>query len=112
MVTCGDDKKIIVYDINEKGYNKLAEINGLHSRCIYSWSWSKTSNWIATGGSDNKVYVSRVEYNDECNVTPILQSPPGKGHETDVNWVAFHHTSNILASCSDDRTIKIWSWNL
>ena len=26
-----------------------------------------------------------------------------------VNGVAFHPTKNILASCSDDRTIKLWN---
>ena len=26
-----------------------------------------------------------------------------------VNGVAFHPTKNVLASCSDDRTIKLWN---
>ena len=31
-----------------------------------------------------------------------------EAHEEDINCVAFHQKKNILASCSDDNTIKIW----
>ncbi len=32
------------------------------------------------------------------------------GHERGVNWVCFHPTHNIIASCSDDRKIKLWKY--
>ena len=31
-----------------------------------------------------------------------------KAHNDDVNCVVWHPTKNILASCSDDNTIKLW----
>ena len=31
-----------------------------------------------------------------------------KAHDDDVNCVVWHPTKNILASCSDDNTIKLW----
>lgn len=110
MVTCGDDKKVIIYEISEAGYVKKTEVDGLHSRCIYSCSWSQNSNFIATAGSDNKVYVSELLKGDEFLLEPRLQSPPSEGHKNDVNCVAFHPSLNLLASCSDDRTIKVWNF--
>ena len=36
-----------------------------------------------------------------------------EGHKLDVNCVAFNPVyTDILASCSDDRTIKLWKINL
>ncbi|KAH8741989.1 coatomer protein complex subunit alpha [Cryptosporidium ryanae] len=34
-----------------------------------------------------------------------------EGHERGVNWVSFHPTLSLLASASDDRTIKLWRYN-
>ena len=33
-----------------------------------------------------------------------------KGHRSQVVKVAFHPTFNLLASASEDATIKIWDW--
>lgn len=32
------------------------------------------------------------------------------GHERGVNWVCFHPSQNLIASCSDDRKIKLWKY--
>lgn len=34
-----------------------------------------------------------------------------EGHERGVNWVAFHPTKPLIASGSDDRTVKLWRFN-
>jgi len=33
-----------------------------------------------------------------------------EGHERGVNWAVFHPTLNLIASGSDDKTIKIWKY--
>jgi len=33
-----------------------------------------------------------------------------EGHERGVNWAVFHPTLNLIASASDDKTIKIWKY--
>jgi WD40 repeat protein len=32
-------------------------------------------------------------------------------HDDDINFVSFHPKKNLLASCSDDNSIKIWDLN-
>jgi coatomer protein complex subunit alpha (xenin) len=39
----------------------------------------------------------------EVDVKHILE-----GHEKGVNWVTFHPSMKIIASCADDKTIKLW----
>lgn len=33
-----------------------------------------------------------------------------EGHEKGCNWACFHPTTNIIASGSDDRKIKLWKY--
>ena len=41
-----------------------------------------------------------------CFVVEVLTS---QNFGSYVNGVAFHPTKNILASCSDDNSIKVWN---
>ena len=41
MVSCGEDKNWMIWDIQETNYENKGIISGLHSRAIYSCSWSK-----------------------------------------------------------------------
>ena len=41
MVSCGEDKNWMIWDIQETNYENKGIISGLHSRAIYSISWSK-----------------------------------------------------------------------
>ena len=34
-----------------------------------------------------------------------------EGHERGVNWAEFHPTQPMIASASDDRTVKLWRYN-
>lgn len=41
MVSCGEDKNWMIWDINDISFENKGMISGLHSRPIYSCSWSK-----------------------------------------------------------------------
>ena len=41
MVSCGEGKNWMIWDIQETNYEKKGIISGLHNRAIYSCSWSK-----------------------------------------------------------------------
>ena len=109
LLSVGDDMKMMIWEVTKKNYVRKWTIDSIHSRWIYSWAWWKNSSRIATGGGDNKVFVYDVS--DISNPLVLQESPTDSGHINDVNWVAFHHKSNVLASCSDDRTIKVWAFN-
>jgi WD40 repeat protein len=53
MVSCGEDKNWMIWDVqNEKNYENKGMISGLHSRAIYSCSWSKGKFLAADGHTD------------------------------------------------------------
>lgn len=33
-----------------------------------------------------------------------------EAHLKGVNWAAFHPTEKVIATCSDDKLIKLWSY--
>lgn len=57
---------------------------------------------LASASYDNKVCIYKEEDDDwECRATL-------EGHESTVWSLAFDPEGQRLASCSDDRTVKIW----
>jgi hypothetical protein len=41
MVSCGEDKNWMIWKIEEQTFENKGMISGLHSRAIYSCTWSK-----------------------------------------------------------------------
>lgn len=116
MVSCSDDKSVKVWNVNTecKKSELIAEITGQLSRSIYTCSWSPVSHsniyLIATGGSDNKIVVYQFNRDNltENSRLKILTSKT-QAHTNDIRCVQFHpFESDILASCSEDGTIKLW----
>lgn len=42
---------------NEPVYKTVCTLSGYHDRCIYSVSWSKVNNRIASASGDNSIRV-------------------------------------------------------
>ncbi len=60
---------------------------------------------IATGSADNSAYV--FDIGTVGSSSPLLQKL--EGHKDRVYAVHFHPSDPILASCSADATLKIWT---
>ena len=67
---------------------------------IRVWDFTKLKEKVQakTSGKAGEVFGQ-----SEVEVKHILE-----GHERGVNWVAFHPTMRIVASCADDKSIKLW----
>lgn len=118
MVTCSDDLTIKVWGTDdlhaETGdgfapWKHLCTISGYHDRTVFSIHWSR-NGVIATGAADDAIRLF-VENDDGLLDGPMykLLSKKEKAHEMDINSVQWRPMEKpLLASASDDGTIKIW----
>lgn len=66
---------------------------GSQDKTVKRWDLSKISNALKSG----------------TDMPPVKAVYTRKAHEKDINALDVNHTSNLLASASQDRTAKIWS---
>ncbi|KAF9361199.1 hypothetical protein BGX34_007286, partial [Mortierella sp. NVP85] len=71
-----------------------------HTGAVLDVDWLDNSTF-ATSSSDGKVYVCKVDSADPLKVF--------EGHKDEVNAIRWDPLGDLLASCSDDKTAKIWS---
>ena len=66
---------------------------------------------IATASGDNSVRIFREEESRQMDAPPSfsLLAANTQAHSQDVNRISFNpKEAGLLASCSDDGTIKLW----
>lgn len=86
MVSVSEDRELLIWMIQDKSYECCGRIVTPHTRSIYSVSWSKAGNYIATGGGDNKIYVYEINWDSlfskegEFEYDIIAESSPENGH--------------------------------
>ena len=78
------------------------EIQGLHSKSIFSLDWTPNKKLMVTCSNDATVKVTRFN-NLKSHETSVL----GK-HEGCIRMVRFDPSATRVASCAEDNLIKIW----
>ena len=87
----------------ETSWKCSATLSGHHTRAVYTVDWSQ-SGLLVTGGGDDTIRVWREEAGEWAGVACLEDC-----HDMDVNCVAWNPKHpNLLVSCSDDETIKMW----
>jgi WD40 repeat protein len=113
LISCSDDMSLCVWEKTDKNFVFLHKLENCHSRAIYSVSWSKVNDLVATCSGDNFIKIWRFDYATK-NLVFIESIENAHGHY-DVNcvcWCPLQNHADILASCGDDFSIKLWSCSL
>ncbi|KAG0352096.1 hypothetical protein BGZ54_002959, partial [Gamsiella multidivaricata] len=97
ILTGSLDHTTIVWDATTGDAKQQHEF---HTGAVLDVDWLDNTTF-ATSSSDGKVYVCKVDSMDPLKVF--------EGHKDEVNAIRWDPLGELLASCSDDRTVKIWS---
>ena len=94
----------------EATWKCVCVLSGYHKRPIYDISWCPLSNAIATACGDDTIRIFKeIQNSDEHAPTYELILTLSEAHSEDVNCVSWNKKKiGLLASCSDDGTVKIW----
>jgi len=118
LASVSDDMKIKIWARNENFEEKdyychISTLEGYHDRPIYSCSWNFDGTLLATVGGDDQICLfTKVDpYSGDLLPSFTLLDRKEDAHTRDINCVLFHPTHNIIATCSDDHTIKLWFIN-
>nr|GMD86827.1 protein CIA1 [Ipomoea batatas] len=119
MVTCSDDLTLKIWSADiarlqsgdvKAPWRHISTLSGYHDRTVFSVHWSR-EGIIASGAADDAIRLF-VENEDKSVDGPTysLLLKKEKAHEMDVNAVQWNTAADkrLLASASDDGTIKIW----
>ena len=68
IVSCSEDRQIIIWDIQGKQIEKVEEA---HDRAIYSVTWEKDK--IVTGGADNKICLFQVNADMKLSLVSSIE---------------------------------------
>jgi len=94
IATAGDDKKIILWNINGKKIKEWSSPTEVYALAVGQ------NGLLASGGADNKIYLWDTETKE---LTHTLS-----GHTDVVLALNFDGTGERLASASADKTARIW----
>ncbi|KAF9593743.1 hypothetical protein IFM89_024881 [Coptis chinensis] len=116
MVTCSDDLTLKIWGTDGPmngdefaPWRHLCTLSGVHDRTIFSIHWSR-EGVIASAAADDAIRLFADESDGSVegpSYKMLLKKE--KAHDMDVNAVQWSSKENrLLASASDDGTIKIW----
>ncbi|KAK4527381.1 hypothetical protein GAYE_SCF39G5303 [Galdieria yellowstonensis] len=91
------DKTCAVYDVTQ---NRLLKRFAFHSGPVLDVDWRDDTSF-ASCSTDKTIYVCRVDEEAPLRVF--------HGHDDEINTVRWDPSGSMLASCSDDRTVKVWT---
>nr|CAH7769478.1 unnamed protein product [Callosobruchus chinensis] len=125
LASCSDDKTVKIWkayppgnpegvptENNDPTWKCICTLSGYHSRTIYDISWCPLTNLIATACGDDAIRIFKEDGTSDCNApTFSMICTLEKAHTQDVNCVTWNPVvPGILASCSHDGEIKIYTY--
>eukprot|EP00049_Salpingoeca_infusionum_P000368 m.39431 g.39431 ORF g.39431 m.39431 type:complete len:340 (+) comp10308_c0_seq2:320-1339(+) len=107
LATCSRDKTVWIWErFEDEGEGDELDTCGMlqpHSQDVKTVRWHPTVDILATASYDDLICIIAPDASGEWDVLNKLQ-----GHTGTVWDVDFSQTGKYLASCSADKTVRIW----
>lgn len=125
LASCSDDKTVKIWKEylpgnpegvatpeNEPVWKCVCTLTGFHSRTIYDISWCHQTDLIATACGDDAIRIFKETIDSDPNQPTFeLIDSMNCAHSQDVNSIKWNPVlPGVLASASDDSSVKIWNF--
>jgi len=104
--SCSRDKNVMIWTVvpDDDGDVECSGVMTAHTQDVKRVVWHPHEDLLASASYDDSIKMYKIDPDSEdWLVVATLE-----GHESTVWGIDFDSTGNRLASCSDDKTIKIW----
>ncbi|EKM61352.1 uncharacterized protein PHACADRAFT_247901 [Phanerochaete carnosa HHB-10118-sp] len=96
VLTASIDGSVCAWDVPKKTLYKQYRH---HERCCLDIEWLSNDIFVSCG-VDSKIHVVRLDTDSPIETL--------SGHSDEVNQIKCNSRRTLLASCSDDGTVRIW----
>jgi len=107
FATCGRDKNVMIWSMSTDGEYEVEceSVLTVHTQDVKRIVWHPLEDILVSVSYDDTIKFHQNDPNDgDWTCTETLT-----GHDSTVWGVDFDATGNRIATCSADRTVKIWS---
>ncbi|KAI8895192.1 WD40-repeat-containing domain protein [Globomyces pollinis-pini] len=113
LVSVSDDLSLKIWSKLPNGnYECTFTFEKLHSRTIYSVSWSKSNGLIATCGGDNQICILQVnEPGTSVKKVASIFNAHGPNDINCINWCELEGYQDHFATGGDDHHVRIWKYS-
>ncbi|XP_076050827.1 cytosolic iron-sulfur assembly component 1 [Oratosquilla oratoria] len=97
----------------EPAWKCVCTLSGYHERPIYDVAWCSVTGLLATACGDDciRIFLENPAGTPDAPTFDLLLTLP-QAHDEDVNGIAWNPKSpGLLASTSDDATVKLWDFS-
>lgn len=103
LASCGRDKSVWLWEFDDEEDVQCLSVLQPHSQDVKCVCWHPYEEILVSSSYDNTINLYREELDDWALAVTL------NGHSSTVWKVEFSPCGKILASCSADFTIKLWT---
>ena len=111
LASGGSDGSISIWNLTNKEMGKIKTISRAHSSGIRDITFSSNGEVLASASNDHSIKLWNTNTGN-LNLINRLENSSDTGiesHLSNVTSVAISHNGKLLASGSDDKTVKLWN---
>ncbi|XP_064466113.1 probable cytosolic iron-sulfur protein assembly protein CIAO1 homolog [Ornithodoros turicata] len=102
LATCSRDKTVWVWEVYGDDEYECASVQTSHTQDVKRVLWHPSKEVLVSASYDNTIRFFKEDGDDwACFCT-------GSSHTSTIWGISFEKDGRRLASCSEDRTLKIW----